>query len=590
MVDRSRRLAILVAAGALLVAAPRARASGGGDALPAAKDRSGSGSRVLALCIDGLQARVFERLLAAGKLPSISRLVERCPSVRGRALASFPSSTAPSIPELLTGRYADRTAGMPRAIHAFERASLSARRYSLEPAAWEDGTPTLFTLLGSRGQTSFSLFEGKFEGSDSFSSKRELIWGGILEKLRIRVYNPDSSLLRQFRHMVEVRGVPPRVAFLVLNSVDLAGHLRSPDSERYARSLEELDALLGSELLDWMEGFVLPDGRTYLESTTIAIFGDHGMEDGGRLADLGSAFKKMKLRVRDLGSVFQVALRERFSTHWAERPDVVLAPGGSNVAQVYLRRSGESWSGGPASEDETRHAAEALVRVLGVELVVRRLDADTLEIRSAGRRTALVVSGGEGTDRTFAYRVEAGELPDPLGYLADPLAARLVDEAAPGELLTAPPAWAFHTFASWHASTRRTEYPAAVPLLVKGCAAGPSQGDLTVTSSRGYSFLRHTAGDHGGLRKDSVETALVFAGPAVREGSSLDGARLIDLLPTFLEMLDLEADPDFLLTLDGHALPIVERPGGPTLFLPPVHLASAAGPASPGPPGHVSKP
>src|SRR6185369_11242117 len=122
---------------------------------------------LLAICIDGLQARTFETLLEEGKLPNVARLLDRYPHARGRSLSSFPSSTAPSVPEFLTGRYADRTPAMPRSIHAFDRVSERARRYSLEPGAWEDGTPTLFTLLQARGESSVSLFEGHFDGSDN---------------------------------------------------------------------------------------------------------------------------------------------------------------------------------------------------------------------------------------------------------------------------------------------------------------------------------------------------------------------------------------------------------------------------------------
>ena len=55
--------------------------------------------RLLAVCIDALQVDTFERLLGEGRLPHISRLLVGRPSIRGRALSSFPSSTAPSVTE-----------------------------------------------------------------------------------------------------------------------------------------------------------------------------------------------------------------------------------------------------------------------------------------------------------------------------------------------------------------------------------------------------------------------------------------------------------------------------------------------------------
>jgi hypothetical protein len=564
---RRLRAAMLAVAVALLVRWDAVAATPPGDA---------DGPRLIVLCVDGLRTETFERLLDAGKLPAIEWLMHRNPSTLGRALASFPSSTAPSVPEFLTGRYADRTSSMPRAIHAFDRSTGTARRYSLDPAAWEDGTPTLFTLLDSRGDTSFSLFEGHFEGSVSFSSRRELVWGGILEALRLRVYNPDRSLLRRFRKMVEVRGTPPRAAFLVFNSLDLAGHMRSPESRRYDDALIHLDRLLQKELFDWMESYRLPGGSSYLDDTTFAIFGDHGMESSRLFVDLRASLRHRGLKVVDMGTVFQVAVREKLSHQWADRPDVVLAPGGSNVTQVYLRRPDGTWGDSPGAPAATEEIAGLLSGVPGVEFVVRRLGPDRLEIRSPGKRTAVLAQDGEGVARRFAYQVGPGSGGDPLGYLFDPSAASLV-VSTEGSLEGPLAPGAFHSFDDWHVATESTLYPAAVPQILKGCASGPTQGDLMLTSAPGWSFLRHTQGDHGGLRRDSIETSLLLTGPMVRPGASLAGSRLIDLLPTFLDLLGLVAEPDYLAALDGRALPVTRLDEPPRGFIPPLHARIGAG-------------
>jgi arylsulfatase A-like enzyme len=579
-VRRSNRFPPVLAALLLILGWGVARA-----AEPAAP---GARPRLLVLCVDGLRAEVFERLLAEGRLPAIERLMKSRPSTLGRALASFPSSTAPSVPEFLTGMYADRTTSMPRAIHAFDRESGAARRYSLEPAAWEDGTPTLFTLLDSRGETSYNLFEGHFEGSVSFSSRREMIWGGILETLRLHVYNPDRSLLRRFRRMVEVRGMPPRAAFLMFNSVDLAGHMRSPESKRYEDALVRLDRLLRDELFDWMGRYPLPGGGSYLDDTTVAIFGDHGMESSGRFVDLPGALKRRGLKVVDMGTVFQVAVREKLSRKWAARPDVVLAPGGSNVTQAYLRRAGGSWGSGPAGAAATAGIAGVLADVPGVEFVIRRVADDRLELRAKGRRPAVLVQDGDGGARRFAYLVGPGPGEDPLGYLADPAASRLVqfvDGSLDGPVRPA----AFHSFDEWHLASEDTMYPAAVPLILKGCASGPTQGDLVLTSAPGWSFLRHTQGDHGGLRRDSIETSLVLAGPMVLPGASLAGSRLIDLLPTFLDLLGLVAEPEYLASLDGRPLRVVRSDEPARGFIPPLR-AAWAGPGAAAPSARRASP
>jgi hypothetical protein len=161
--------------------------------------------------------------------------------------------------------------------------------------------------------------------------------------------------------------------------------------------------------------------------------------------------------------------------------------------------------------------------------------------------------------RSFAYVVASGSAPDPLGYLDDPGTAGLVRVSNEPSLDAELPPDSFHDIDEWASATRDSDYPMAVPLIAKGCAPGPTQGDLVLTSARGWSFLRHGRGDHGGLRRESMETELVLAGNAIDRRASLDGARLIDLLPTFLEILDYPADPAFLASLDGRPLPVTPR-------------------------------
>jgi arylsulfatase A-like enzyme len=522
---------------------------------PAAPDGD---PHLLAICVDGLQAKAFESLLEEGKLPNVARLLDRYPHARGRALSSFPSSTAPSVPEFLTGRYADRTPAMPRSIHAFDRDTGRARRYSLEPGAWEDGTPTLFTLLHARGESSISLFEGHFDGSDNWSSRRAIVWGGVLEFLHVPVYNPDSGLVRRLEKMIEERGEPPRAAFLMLNSVDLAGHVQGPESRRYRDSIVRTDAVLG-ELFDWMAQVRLPDGRSYLDATTIAIFGDHGMEKAPRFVPLEAMLRERGSEVVDLGTLVQVAFREKMSPNWADKPDVVLAPGGSNVTQVYLRAPDGTWGKEPAGPETTRPLAEVFEATPGVELVVRRMGPSSLEIRSAGTRKARVFERDRDGARSFAYVVATGAASDPLGYLDEPGAAALVRVIGEASLDAEPPSDAFHDLDEWASATSESDYPMAVPLLAKGCAPGPTQGDLVLTSARGWSFLHHGRGDHGGLRRESMETELVLAGREVDRNASLEGARLIDLLPTFLELLRYPMDEELLSSLDGRILPVTAR-------------------------------
>jgi hypothetical protein len=69
------------------------------------------------------------------------------------------------------------------------------------------------------------------------------------------------------------------------------------------------------------------------------------------------------------------------------------------------------------------------------------------------------------------------------------------------------------------------------------------------------------AGDHGGHQKEIQRIPMILAGPGVEPGaSSGEEARLVDLLPTILNLVDVPQDPAH--PLDGTVLPIHEREGG----------------------------
>lgn len=63
------------------------------------------------------------------------------------------------------------------------------------------------------------------------------------------------------------------------------------------------------------------------------------------------------------------------------------------------------------------------------------------------------------------------------------------------------------------------------------------------------------AGDHGGHQKEIQSIPIILAGPGVEPGSTPgEEARLVDLLPTILDLMDVPQDPEH--PLDGTVLPV----------------------------------
>ena len=101
-----------------------------------------------------------------------------------------------------------------------------------------------------------------------------------------------------------------------------------------------------------------PDGRVDLGPLGIGL-----MSSPTEVARAAEAMLRERgSEVVDLGTIVQVAFREKMSRNWADRPDVVLAPGGSNVTQVYLRAADGSWGKEPAGPDATKALAEVFER------------------------------------------------------------------------------------------------------------------------------------------------------------------------------------------------------------------------------------
>jgi hypothetical protein len=142
---------------------------------------------------------------------------------------------------------------------------------------------------------------------------------------------------------------------------------------------------------------------------------------------------------------------------------------------------------------------------------------------------------------------------DPLGYLEDP--AFLEATGGPEWLARA------HTAEEWLRATARTRYPDAVVAMSKFFAWKPPvqdlaevrDPDLLVTASEGWSFRSDDGEgtDHGYPLADSMRMSLFLAGPNIAPGTLPTPHRIVDLLPTILEMVGWPYDPN---ELDGQAI------------------------------------
>ncbi|MHC4197602.1 MAG: alkaline phosphatase family protein [Planctomycetota bacterium] len=143
---------------------------------------------------------------------------------------------------------------------------------------------------------------------------------------------------------------------------------------------------------------------------------------------------------------------------------------------------------------------------------------------------------------------------DPFHYTASPSFRKHIGEN---------PNWfnQFHTGREWLAATKETEYPNAVVTFAHFTKWDESidnlQGrfapDFGVTPKRGWNFQtdERLATDHGYPLFDSVRVPFFITGPNIKKGFVNTTPHInIDMLPTVLEIMGVEYDPE---ELDGKA-------------------------------------
>ena len=510
---------------------------------------------VLMVFVDGMQESRFSALLAAGKLPHLQQLIADRPSTQWRAQGTFPASTAPSIPEVLSGTYPSRHTIGPDKIHAFDRYSGKLLRYEVESTGWDSDRATLFDLVTASGGTALSYFEGYFSGA-SLNVHDELLYLVDIAEDKVRaahIGDYDERMVRDFSSRMALAGQVPNLVFLRLGAVDTAGHFYGASSPQYASAIETVDARVG-ELLELLRLAQLPDGAPLLDQTALMLFSDHGMSDT-------TAHLNLDRVLRDQGfdpwptSDPRAIIATYLDDKGAQEHDAVAVPGGSNVSAIYLRDHidggmmpwskklpGQQLRAFPMPSGPVDVVA-ALLAEPGVAEVIYLQDPHTLraERREGGVtiRRKLTPTG----DWMLAYQPDDAEA-DPFGYCA-------LDEALccpAGE----PAEACFASVDTWAARTASSPLP-SVPFLLFKSVSGPSQTrpDLVVTAAPGWGFMAEVQGDHGALRPELLWVPLLVSGPgfAPKQGP----ARLVDVFPTALTLLGLEPLIEGL-QLDGRSL------------------------------------
>lgn len=518
--------------------------------------------------IDGLVHDIFTSLLEGGELPNIASLMKDRPHSFGRVVTTYPSATAPSLPELFTGKWSDGFFKRPRKINAFDRLQLKALKYEFLPDAWDGEHTDLFDIFEARGEKILSLFSVEFSAA-TITYHDSLFFGlDALGKMSGReILSYDRKVMDK---LLELAGEPPypRLVFLGFSATDLSGHFHGPSSAVYKSSLLEIDSCIGA-LISFLKS-KSDNGKNLYDKSVFFVFGDHGMMDSSKYIDLITLFKGEGLKTSDLGSIGHI-VAEKLNPFWMQDRDILSVPGGSNITELYVRKKYKEkmfdW-GTFADYDLLRNypvqtwfqdkkvdLIALLLETEGVGEVMASIAPNVVVVHTPDRGEAYIYRKSTPQGNLIAYQ-PLGESADPFGYLSHPSASDMVclnRGMTPENFTESRFDDQFWSMRDWVRVTFDSKYPGAPAFIPKAFVLHHTTSDIIVNASASYNFSKFFKGDHGVLQRESMTTTLLASGEGIKPHFDFSDFLWVDFLPTVLKLMRIEAPAAFLDFLDGKA-------------------------------------
>lgn len=511
--------------------------------------------RVVIFFPDGLDERRLNTLLAEGKLPHIrKRFVEGGVRVK-QAVNSIPALTYPNAVSLFTGQFPGHHGIVGN--QWFDRRNMfwinyiTAERYldvnrNFKTPTLYERIPHLYTVnvqghthrgatlsLNNPIETGFGWAMGWYKEVDQFV-------GGSLE---------------QVAQAANREGRWPSVLTFYFPGVDQVGHLNGPESTAYGEQVINFDAQVGRVTDALQRADLLRD--SYLVLAT-----DHGHIHTQKLqsADIkGWLATKLGLKCHegDLPRTGHAARRA-----FLDAFDVMVVDGSHRRIMLHVRGAA-GWDGTPTPE-EVEHIitgngrSEPLHEVPGVEFVCSRAGPDRIAVRA---RPGAITVERRRAGSIREYRIVVTDGPTNLDALglsdcpkegvrfatqggADPQDAKSEWNCIAGGWLSSE---------EWLRRTAGSRHPDFVPQIVEYFDS-PCAGDIVIFAADGWVFSGHGHGEHGSCLTEDMRVPLFFAGPHLPQGRSIEYARLVDVMPTILDLLGASSERDAPPEIDGVSL------------------------------------
>ncbi len=504
---------------------------------------------IVLFLVDGLPPRMVVAGCTAGWLPNIrTRFWEGGTRVE-HAVTTTPSITYSAIAGILTGA-SPATHGII-GNRWFDPDELLFRNYvsiaHYRTVNRDFAAPTIYERIAPEPSTSIQA--AHYRGvSRNFSN---WAWSGAMWGFRdyTAVDKLTATSTSRVARWANAHNRWPTIAMFYMPGADSVGHDHGPSSPEFRSAVQHVDYQIG-RVCDWLET------RGLLESSLLVLVSDHGMTDVHTHVDL-EAYARQTWRLPTTSRMIQdgptSARRSFYNRH-----DIVVNHQDGRRASLHFRGS-DGWQKPlpptlVAAMLKYPPAGKRLWDLEGVELVAWLEAADTAVVRTRRgmARVRTVTTDGQTTSEYIP------EPDDALGYC---------DNAALAEFINA----GSHDGRAWLRAAADEHWPDVVPSLVPLFRLRRA-GQVVLFAEPGYSFV-HEKGGHGGVNRDDMFITMMFAGPGVTPGGTIDSARSVDLVPTLLSVLGQPPEDDDPW-LSGSVLQQIVAPSTPATH-------SARAPSSP---------
>jgi len=467
--------------------------------------------------VDGINGKVYQELLAEGKLPNIDKYLLRRGCRVVNAVTVIPSITYAVTTSIATGQ----TTGS----HGILGNKFFDRRQRVfadfgKVATYRDldnrfAAPTIYEILSEKFSLVIQtpLTRGAYHRIDNSNESGTCWFLGLFESV-------DRWTSRRFKMVGQIARKSqrwPELLFAYFPATDEIGHRWGPNAQRYRESLVNVDEQIG-RICKALEHNHL------LKTTCLLLITDHGMVDcpAPNTLDLVEFLREnFDFKIALKGPNWKKKYSDR--AQYCRRFNAVFMEGGGRRANFYLK-NGSDWSK-MATPEQIRPVADALVALPGVDIVAYRKNKGVIVLTNAGRGRIdcqLDIRRRSVDEKLYRYQVIDGK--DPLGYDSHSRAGILLDGT-------------FHKGREWLEQTVQTEYP-DLPVQMLEMFRSHRAGDLVIFAAPGWDFDPHNVGGHGGVSAEEMLIPMVMAGPGIKADNSVPTARIVDVAPTLIEMID----------------------------------------------------